>query len=320
MKAQRFSIIALFMIVSLTTLILGCKYDVAEPLWDKPYGAATTATISSIEPAQAPPGVNFITIHGTNFTGAIDTAVVRNEYVDTTIVYNGVYFDNVQAEVIEYSSTSIKVLRPNLATDSCTVKVVPSHALVAARFGPYKITSVVQRYGSFLDNLPLSVVAVDNAENLYVVETDSRNVFKVTPAGQKTLLGVATRAPTDARVGPDGRLYMPGNNRSIDVVDPSTGQVGRWTQLPSGRVVKFCDFDASGYFYAAGTRSQLVVVAPNLTATSTGLYASDDVLGVRVYNGYLYLAVKAAAGQLPPLPFGAIRLVQTALSEPNSWC
>ena len=302
MKAQRFFIIALLMIVSLAALILGCKYDVAEPQWDKPNGTTTAATISSVEPAQAAPGVNTITIRGTNFTGAIDTSVVHNEYVDTTYTYNGVYFDNLQAEVIEYSSTSIKVRRPNLVSDFCTVKVVPSRASVVARFGPYKISSVVERYGSFLDNVALSVVAVDNTENLYVVITGSRSIYKVTPAGQKTLLGgVATRAPTDARVGPDGRLYMTGNNRSIDVVDPSTGQVKTWTQLPSGRVVKFGDFDATGYFYTGGTRSQLVVVAPNLTATSTGLYAADDILGVRVYNGYLYLAVKAAAGQTPSL-------------------
>jgi hypothetical protein len=307
MKTFPFLTIGLFLCAALVAGITGCKYDVAEPLYDTPVAQGTESpTITRIDPADsARPGVNTITIYGTNFSGAIDTTTVHGANVDTTILYSGIYFSGPSttalAEVMELSSTSIKVRRPNLATDSCTVKVVPSKALVAAKFGPYKIAEVIRKYGSFLDNVGLSVVAVDNSENLYVVYTDSRNIYKVTPDGVKMTLGVATRAPTDARIGPGGNLYLTGNNRAIDVVDVQAGTVTRWLQLPSGRVVKFGDFDAQGYFYTAGTRSQLVIVAPNLSVIQTGLYAADDVLGIRVYDGYVYLAVQAASGTTPSL-------------------
>jgi hypothetical protein len=246
-----------------------------------------------------------MTIYGTNFNGTIDTSAIHGPNADTTIAYNGIYFSNssttVSADVIELTATSIKIRRPNLAGDSCTVKVAPSNALVSAKFGPYKIAQVAEKYGSFLDNVSLSVVAVDNSENVYVVYTSSFVVYQVTPGGVKSALGSVARVPTDARIGPDGNLYLPGNNRSIDVVNVQAKTVSTWIQLPQGRIVKFGDFDANGYFYTAGTRSQLVIIAPNLAVTQTGLHATDDIQGVRVYNGYVYLLVKAPTGTTPSL-------------------
>ena len=307
MKAQCFLVTVLFLVVSSATSIVGCKYDVAEPLWDKPFSVSTASpTITAIAPADsATPGINTITIYGTNFAGAIDTSVIHGVNIDTAIAYNGVSFTGptttVSADVIEITSTSIKIRRPNLVGDSCTVKVAPSNALLSARFGPYKIAQVTEKYGSFLDNVPLSVVAVDNSENLYVVYTSSFVVYKVTPDGAKSAVGTVARVPTDARIGPDGNLYLPGNNRSIDKVDVQAKTVSTWIQLPQGRIVKFGDFDANGYFYTAGTRSQLVIITPNLTVTQTGLHATDDIQGVRIYNGYVYLLVKAPTGTTPSL-------------------
>jgi hypothetical protein len=299
MKVYSFLMIVTLCVAASLAPLSGCKYDVTEPQWDKPLGTSTAATISSIEPAVATAGVNFITINGTNFAGAIDTTVIHTATTDTSIAYNGVYFNTLRAEVIAISSTSIKVRRPNLATDSCTVKVVPNQALVAARFGPYKITSVVERYGAFLENLPLSTVAVDAAENLYVVETGSRTVYKVTPDAQKTVVATAPLAPTDARIGPDGRLYLTAGNRQINAVDVQTGALKLWRNCPSGKIVRFGDFDANRYFYTGGVRTDLVIISPDSTFKNAGVYASAEILAVRVYNGYVYVAAKNPAGQTP---------------------
>ena len=172
---------------------------------------------------------------------------------------------------------------------------LPNQTLVAAKYGPYKIDSVIETYGSFLDNLALSVVAVDSGENLYVVETSSRNIIKVTPDGMQTTIGTTTRPPTDAVIGLDGRLYLTANNREILVVDLQTGVSTRWIRLASGRVVRCGDFDDNGYFYTGGRRSQLVVVNPSLTDIATGYYSNDDIFSIRVYQNYLYLAVKTAS-------------------------
>jgi len=232
--------------------------------------------------------VNTIIIHGENFAEPPDT--------------NDVYFDNVPAEIVETSATFIRVRRPNLAIDSCMVKVVSAQAIVVAKYGPYKIDPVIERYGSFVENLALSVVAVDNAENLYVVETSSRNVYKVTPDGDKTVIGTASRAPFDASIGPDGNLYLMENNRAIDIVDVTANTVTRWTRLPSGKVVKFGDFGNNGYFYTGGTRTDLLVVPFDLSTdpTSTGFYATDEILAIRVFNEHVYVVSRPAGSQDPP--------------------
>ena len=271
----------LFIITSLV-IITGCEYDVNAPQWEKPYTSPPTPQITSVEPAGgAVPGINYITINGENFLDVPDT--------------NGVYFGNITAEIVSNSTSSIVVRRPNLVADSCTVKVVPSQTFVVAKYSPYKIDPVLETYGSFLENLDLRTVAVDSDENLYVIETVARNIIKVAPDGQQTTIGTTSRPPTDAVIGPDGRLYLPANNREILVVDLQTGSSSQWTRLASGRVVKCGDFDDNGYFYTGGRRSQLVVVNPGLTDDTTGYYANDEIFNIRIYQNYLYLAVKIAS-------------------------
>jgi hypothetical protein len=289
MKAHRFLIFMVLILASFTLIISGCKYDVAQPQWDKSYTAPSSPTITQVIPSEAVPGVNLITITGTDFGMPPD---------DSTTVY----FDKETAEIISISPTSISVRRPTIATDSCTIKVVSNKALVVAKMGPYKIAPVVENYGGFLDNLPLSVVAADNSENLYVVETSSRNISKVTPDGNRTVVGVATRTPYGGVIGPDGRLYLAENNRSIDVADFAADTVKEWTKLPSGRVVKFGDFDANGYFYTGGLRSDLIVLPPNPPAAPTAAdiktanaYTADEILAIRVSNGYVYVASRNAS-------------------------
>ena len=283
MKTRLLMVSVIFILASIV-IITGCKYDVAEPLWDQPYNEPPSPTITSVDPdAEALPGVNMITIQGTNLSIGEDSTIV--------------YFDKVKADIVSISSTSVTVLRPNIATD-CTIKVVPKKAYTEAKYGPYKIDQVIEQYGSFLDNtLELSVLAVDKDENLFVVETSSKNVRKVSPNGDKVLIGKGSRATTDGTIGPDGNLYMTSNNRYIDRTDASGVVV--WTQMPSGKVVKTGNFDAYGYFYTGGSRTDLCIVPPNppekLVASDiklAGIYATDDILLIRVFGNNVYVASK----------------------------
>ena len=65
----------------------------------------------------------------------------------------------------------IRVLRPNLASDSTFIKVVSYGALNIAQWGPYQIDPVMERFGGFVENIALSAIAVDNQENVYIFET-----------------------------------------------------------------------------------------------------------------------------------------------------
>jgi hypothetical protein len=355
MKVYSFLIITTFLLAVSLVVIIGCKYDVAEPQYNKPAAAHTTVTITSIEPAQeALPGVNTITIHGGDFTGAIDTSVVHNVATgrDTSVAYNGVTFNNVRAEIIEFSSTSIKVRRPNLTGDSITLNVATTQGLVEAKSDLYKIDPVIAHYGSFLDNVQLNAVAIDNAENLYVINYVSTtatigpfNVYKVTP-GAHTPMGIITQSRNgvlDAKIGPDGNLYYVGGGSAYG--KPGTGGgkiVGKFnTQTrtdsawytSSNKNFTCFDFDVNnGYIYAGGTKTGLVVIRPNKSIRQETLYESDTIFAIRVVGSNLYvvagsstraiwchsLADTSAVSAKPQLPFFDLSTTDYAYRTPRS--
>jgi hypothetical protein len=222
-------------------IVTGCRYDVTDPLWDQPYTAPPTPTITQIQPSSAPAGVNTIVITGQNL-GSVPEAY-------------GVYFGTVTAEVLQKSATSITVRRPNIVTDSCTVKVVPDSTLVPAKIRFGRIDPVMERVGNFNDDIDLAAVTMDYTSNIVVVSAVTPvAIWKIAPDGTRTTLatgGVAIRPPFDAAFRNDV-LYLEGNNREIQQVNLTTGVVSRWTQLPQGRIVKVGTFDANGYYYAGG--------------------------------------------------------------------
>jgi hypothetical protein len=313
MKSYRsIKVIAFWMVVAIAFFGGSCTYNVEEPLWYNREASTDSVSISGLDPLQATPGYNYITINGQNFGGALDTAIVHNvsQNNDTAIIYNGVYFGSLRAEIVDFSPTSIRVRRPNLATDTCIVKIVPDNTLLEAKYGPYRIDPVYEAFGGFVSNAALSTITMDNSGNLYVAESTTRYLWKVAPNGQSTQIGAnratpfaLTRVPTDAKVGPDGKFYyMNGvfpNTKEIRMVDlslaaqaDSLATDSLWYTTSPVKNVTCGDFDANGYLYAGGPRSGIVVIRPNRTQRADGYYATDTILSVRVFSGYLYVALR----------------------------
>jgi hypothetical protein len=315
MKAYRFLPITLFL-AALIAVMAGCKYDVAEPQWDNPPVTTVAAKIDSIVPAQATAGVNIITIYGKNFTGALDTSVVHNATTnrDSNIVYNSVFFNGVPADIAEFTSTRLKVYRPNLVVNSCKVIVAPDKALVAGGYSYGSITSVCERVPGFASNQVLNTVSVDQTENLYIfmARIGGKQIVKVSANNvitADTISRAKTNAPTDARIGPDGNLYFFGYSstglgaKEIYVDNVQTGLVGGlltlWFSYPgSTKYFKFGDFDASGYLYIGGLSSDVAIIAPGHTSSKlSGMYATASILAIRTAkvnnNEYLYIAAQA---------------------------
>jgi hypothetical protein len=277
MKFNRITFAIVLSAIIYLVFLNGCKVDIAQPIWEKPYTAPITPKITSVVPAQAAAGISTITINGDDFAKTPGTNIV--------------YFNNTFSEVISSTSTRIVVRRPNVVTDSAVIKVVSSNTLMAVKYFPYKVEQVVEKYGNFSENITLSVVAADSQENVYVIE--GNNVHKVSPNGGKNVFATANRSTFDAKLGPDGNLYLMGNNRSIDKVNLATGQVSTWKQLASGKNVRYGDFDKYGNFYTGGIKTDLLVVEPNLNVkTGMGFYSGFEILAVRTFENYVYVAAQ----------------------------
>lgn len=280
MKASRLIVVCLTLAGLIITMI-SCEYDVQKPRWEKDFVNPGTPVITRLEPDRvASPGFNTIKILGENFAETQDD--------------NKVYFNNISAEIIAVSQNSIEVRRPNLVSDSCLVKVVSYDALVVAKYSPYKIEPVMARYGDLFENLQLSTIAVDKAENLYTIQNNPRTIFKYTPTREKTIIAeVADRLATDAKFSPDGKLLLLKNYRRIYALDLATVTETEW--MDARKAVSFGDFDNNGIFYVGGRKSDLIVInRTDSTATATGVWARDEILDVCAYDGYIYLLVDVA--------------------------
>jgi len=240
--------------------------------------------ITRVEPPDsAGGGINLITVVGQNFASTFDS--------------NTIYFDSYIAEKVDGNDSSVTVRRPDLVSDSATVKVLIPNALIVAKYYPYKITSVYSEVGDFLEARPIRGITVDADENLYVLQYRPNSVFKITPSGEKTVVGETDKAVTDVKVAPTGVFVCLANDTIITQVDPATQTESVWAYVDEfvagskrSKKVQYGDFDQNGFFYAGGNKSGLYVHAPgDSIAQPSGLYGSDKVLCLRVYQNSVHI-------------------------------
>jgi hypothetical protein len=267
----------LTVLAALLLLLAGCEWDGPTAAYNQPQPDYPNAVITQIEPEVAVAGANYITIHGDNFA--------------ENLTDNLVFFDNAQVDLIEGSTTSLTVRRPVSAGDSITVKVVAYGTLVVAKFGPYQIEPVREYYGNFIENKQHETISVDRNENVYVIQRSPADVHKITPDGNRTIIGTAAVIPTHALIAPNGKLtYF--KDRRIRQIDLTTGVND--TLIDVTKSVTFGDYDENGNLFAGGRRTDIIIVKPDITSSAAGLYAGDEIFCIRVFQGNLYLLADIA--------------------------
>jgi len=300
MRAYLFLSVTLFVTSVWLVSISGCKYNVSSPLYNQPSPYKAIPTIISVDPASgAKAGVNTITINGRNLVVPSSDSLTPS---NTIVYFNG----KLEADIVSIDSTAIVVYRPNVTGDSNTITVVPHNAAAEAKFSPYKIDPVIMNYGGFLQNLPLGAIAIDNRDSLFVMETTSKSIDEVTSPTDNVVLGgnaKSGQSPVAAIVGSDGNLFVLQGSRLIDRVNLPGGTVTqKWVTLPSGLVVKSGDCGRGGYLFLGGARTDLCIVSIGLSGslktsqiTIGGGYASEEILAIKIYNGYVYIASRRSS-------------------------
>jgi len=266
----------LLSVTAMTVFSAGCEYEGPTAMYYQDHAQTLAPQISQIEPdGEAGAGVNYITIKGANFSETAENTQV--------------YFNSYSAEIVDNSATAITVRRPNITSDSVVVKVVTDGALEIARYGPYRITPVYSAYGDFITGNRLSTMMADDQGNVFVFQSSPRTVFKINPDGTRiTLPNETSRAVTDARIAPDGKLILMMNNRRIYQMDMQSGEESEWFDVTKS--VASGDFDGNGNFYAGGRRSDLNVIAAGLAGKrALGQYSSDEIVWVRVHLDHVYI-------------------------------
>lgn len=262
--------------------IAGCENEYPPSLYDPKEPSGPAPEITSISPPNsALAGVTQMTISGRNFSAKKEE--------------NLVYFGAVRAEVLSAAGTELKVGAPNLVKDSISVKVAVLGSELFSNVVLYRLEPAVEEYGDFTKFDDVYGIDCDRDENLYV-SVVPRKIEKVTPAGVRTVYGQPNFISAFAvRMGPGGYLYLTRSNTRLYRIPPGGGASADFAVLP-GRLYDL-DFDQLGNIYTAGNGNNLYLVRPDGTNKSVADYTNTFIKAVRVFNGYVYVAGRAADGQ-----------------------
>ncbi|MCF7886549.1 MAG: IPT/TIG domain-containing protein [Candidatus Marinimicrobia bacterium] len=273
-------------------------------LWEEPgkifepeeeYSYGESPIINSIEPGDsAGAGINEIEIRGENFAPASDTSVV-----------NLVYFDEMNVNVKSATSNEIVVYRPNIVSNSLTIKVATQNLHGVAKLSPYGITEVEiplgqrnpdgEMIGEFYQKRQtFNAITTDEDGNLYIAT--HLILIKRTPDQSKTEVEIDRDFDdlTQMIFGPDGLIYGTIDDDVIFTIDPITGEEDEWAEIEDDAVS--LDFDANGNLFAGGDGLYMVDTASNSHICSE--YNDDyEISSLRVFDGYLYLALETPDGE-----------------------
>ncbi len=269
-------------------IFAGCENETTPSLYDpaKPKGA--TPEITSMEPAgTALAGVSVITINGNNFSPVISE--------------NFVYFNGVLAQVLEASTTQLKVKAPNLVLDDISVKIAVFKVVDFSNIVKYNLKAAVEQVYEFKDFEVPNGITTDAVGNLYMSFTyqgGTGGTKKLTPSG--TLSEWAPRGSETFHTALkwyNGDIYAARRQKVVFKISAGQKPV---TYASSntllGNIYDF-DFDPDGNIWSGGDN----------TGTNAGVYRikpdksiktfpfDGNIKSVRIFkennvNLYIYLA------------------------------
>lgn len=270
----------------LAALFSGCEEDPTPSLFDPNYTSPRPAPVIAgiTPPDQAFAGIGIVVIDGSNFSA------IKEE--------NSVYFDGQPGEVLEASTTQLRVKVPNLVKDAISLKIAVYKADKFSNIISYKLEAAVSEVEGFDRDQAPWAATFDAQGNMYVsfVNTNvssQSGVLKFATDGTRSSYspkpsGTPTRYSA-LKVGPGGFLYGLTIERRISQIPVGGGAAVNWVVIPNTAVRLYdFDFDRDGNLWAGGNNTDIYRVKPDKSIQAFPFAA--NVRSVRLFNDYIYLA------------------------------
>ena len=272
-------------ILPISLLIFSCEDpNYPENIWDEDDQGNASPSISSVEPEAAFAGIDTLTISGQNFSENTSE--------------NLVYFNNMLGEVINATSTSLRVITPNLVSDSVQIRVAVQGAfLFADHSSLYTLTAAVLDYGPFDQFTDIFSLDLDRDENLIVSLDGTPNAeFWIVDTNQDSAVWSGALAKgSGMKLGPTGSVYFVNYQRFLYKDEQGTPKENSEIFKRLNGNATDLDFDSYGNLFVGGAGSTVDVVDINdddgLTSGVTEAKNLDtlDILSLKVFNDYLYV-------------------------------
>lgn len=264
--------------------IEGCKPQETPSLYDPNWKSLPQPIVDSLSPGGgAINGLDTIKIYGQNFSSKIQENVV--------------FLNSAIATVLYASPNRLDITAPSAVSgDSVQVRV---SVIGAEKFSPvkyYRIRPGISAFGNLLANEAAYSVTVDGSGNLYTslaASGVSEGIVKFTPDGLRQNYITDTKAAVywnSVKIGPGGYTYAVKGLGAIYRYGPgATGsQATLWVAVTRTGTLVDIDFDSNKNLWAGGNNPSIYMISQNKLIKSFPFNA--NVKGLRVYNGYLYLA------------------------------
>ena len=272
-------------ILAISLLIFSCEDpNYPENIWDEDDQGNASPSISSVEPEAAVAGIDTLTINGQNFSENTSE--------------NLVYFNNMLGEVINATSTSLRVITPNLVSDSVQIRVAVQGAFLFADHSLlYTLTAAVLDYGPFDQFTDIFSLDLDRDENLIVSMDGTPNAeFWIVDTNQDSAVWSGALAKgSGMKLGPTGSVYFVNYQRFLYKDEQGTPKENSEIFKRLNGNATDLDFDSYGNLFVGGAGSTVDVVDINddegLTSGVTEAKNLDtlDILSLKVLNNYLYV-------------------------------
>ena len=272
-------------ILPISLLIFSCEDpNYPENIWDEDDQGNASPSISSVEPEAAFAGIDTLTISGQNFSENTSE--------------NLVYFNNMLGEVVNATSTSLRVITPNLVSDSVQIRVAVQGAfLFADHSSLYTLTAAVLDYGPFDQFTDIFSLDLDRDENLIVSMDGTPNAeFWIVDTNQDSAVWSGALAKgSGMKLGPTGSVYFVNYQRFLYKDEQGTPKENSEIFKRLNGNATDLDFDSYGNLFVGGAGSTVDVVDINddggLTSGVTEAKNLDtlDILSLKVFNDYLYV-------------------------------
>ena len=266
-------------------LIFSCEDpNYPENIWDENDQGNASPSISSVEPEAAFAGIDTLTINGQNFSENTSE--------------NLVYFNNMLGEVINATSTSLRVITPNLVSDSVQIRVAVQGAfLFADHSSLFTLTAAVLDYGPFDQFTDIFSLDLDRDENLIVSMDGTPNAeFWIVDTNQDSAVWSGSLAKgSGMKLGPTGSVYFVNYQRFLYKDEQGTPKENSEIFKRLNGNATDLDFDSYGNLFVGGAGSTIDVVDINddggLTSGVTEAKNLDtlDILSLKIFNDYLYV-------------------------------
>lgn len=288
-------IILIILVPVFASLFLQSCAEDPDPTLDELIGpSGETPVITSIEPAEALAGVTEITITGNNFS-----PVAENNFV---------HFDGVKGTVRDASATQLKVISPNVISDSVKVRIAVQEVEYFSNMIVYKLTpaisEIVNSSGEPLFNANATQashftniygITVDAQENLLISVAGGEvdGIKKISSIGELTDFAPKGAEPFFAymKLGLGDTIYAArASSRGIWQVAQNTPSV-TWITEPQGTIIGDFDFDSNLNLWAIGSAIFRITRDKDVKSFSfTGTLKSIRIFEVNQSEKYLYIA------------------------------